>query len=63
MNIYFGIGFTFVCIIYFGVFYFLLLSGTGENFFGMYALTMFFGLFSFLGLGGIECLVGLCSKK
>ncbi len=63
MNIYFGIGFTLVCTIYFGVYYYLLLYGTGENFFGMYALGSFFGLFLFLGLGGIECLIGLAIKR
>jgi ABC-type multidrug transport system permease subunit len=63
MNIYFGIGFTLVCAIYFGVYYFLLLFGNGENNFGMYALASFFGMFLFLGLGGIECLMSIGRKQ
>jgi hypothetical protein len=54
MNAYLAIALA--CILYFGVFYFLLLFGNAENSFGMYALASFFGIFLFLGLGGIECL-------
>jgi hypothetical protein len=61
MNIYFAIAVA--CMLYFGVFYYLLLFGNGENFFGMYALSSFFGLFLFLGLGGIEVIIALFTRK
>lgn len=59
----FTIGFTFVCLAYFGVFYYLLEQGTSDNNFGMLALAGFFGVFLFLGLGGIECIVGIFKKN
>ena len=61
MNVYLGI--ALVCIAYFGAFYLLLQQATGENNYGMYVLALFFGLFLFLGLGGIECLIGMFTRK
>ncbi len=61
MSTYFAI--ALVCLLYFGAFYYLLLFGNGENFYGMYALSSFFGLFLFLGLGGIEFLIKLIATK
>ncbi len=59
----FAIGFTLVCLIYSGVFYYLLVQGSSENNNGMIALAGFFGIFLFLGLGGIECIVFIFKKR
>ena len=56
-DILFAVGFTFVCMSYFGTFYYLLEQGTSTNSFGMFALVGFFGIFLCLGLGGIECII------
>ena len=46
------------CVVYFGVFYYLLVQS-----YGMFALAGFFASFFFLGLGGIEFLQGLMPKE
>ena len=61
MGIYAGI--AFVCIAYFGAFYFLLIQATPENNYGMYVLALFFGLLLFLGMGAIECLASKFGPK
>jgi hypothetical protein len=54
---------AFICLAYFGAFYYLLLTGDAVNSFGMYALAGFFGIFLFLGLGGLECIMSLFAKN
>ena len=61
MGIGFTIGFGVLVGAYFGAFYFLLTTGDSTNSRGMYALALFFALFLFLGLGGIEMLVACVS--
>ena len=53
----FGLSFGFLVSAYFGIFYYLLTTGDSTNSHGMYALILFFGIFFFLGLGGIELIV------
>ena len=50
----FDVGFTIVCMAYFTMFYYLLVTGNSDNNYGMFALLGFFAIFMFLGLGGIE---------
>jgi hypothetical protein len=52
-----------VCLIYFGVFYYLLTFGNAENSLGLYALGLFFGIFLFLGLDGVEFTIKLFARK
>ena len=61
MSIYAGI--AVLCLIYAAAFYYLLATGDPTNSNGMFALGGFFGIFIFLGLGGLELLIYLFSKK
>ncbi len=61
MRIYAGI--VLACMLYFGAFYYMLLFGDAQNHYGMYALGGFFGIFLFLGLGGIELIIELVVGK
>ena len=56
MNTYFAI--AVVCFLYFGAFFYMLQFGLG-----MYALGSFFGIFLFLGLGGVEFMIKILSRK
>ena len=54
---------VFACVLYFGVLFCLLQFGDAKNSLGLYAIGLFFGVFLFLGLGGVEFIIKLFFKK
>jgi hypothetical protein len=61
MRIYLAIAFT--CMLYFAVIYYMLQFADEENFLGYYVIALFFTIFFYLGLGGVEITIKLFLRK